>query len=108
FVKDLSGECAKALGITRTPEVVVLNAEHRICYRGRIDDQYRLGGEKPSAGRADLKEALEDLLAGRKVAVEETAVDGCVISFPDPVPPHTSLTYAKDIAPLLNKNCVEC
>jgi thiol-disulfide isomerase/thioredoxin len=108
FVKDFSGECAKALGVTRTPEVVVLNAEHRICYRGRIDDQYRLGGEKPVAGRADLKEAIEDVLAGRRAGVEETAVDGCAITFPEPVPEKTSLTYAKDIAPLLNKNCVEC
>ena len=108
FVKDFSGGCAKALGVTRTPEAVVLNADRVICYRGRIDDQYRLGGDRPAANRADLKEAIEDVLAGRKVSVEETAVDGCAISFPEPVPEKTTLTYAKDIAPLLNKHCVEC
>ena len=44
FVKDFDGVCAGALGVTRTPEVVVLDGEKRLRYRGRIDDQYRLGG----------------------------------------------------------------
>ncbi|HWB07553.1 MAG TPA: redoxin family protein [Verrucomicrobiales bacterium] len=108
FVKDFGGECARALGVTRTPEAVILNEDRKICYRGRIDDQHRLGGDKPAVGRADLQEAIEEVLAGRKVSVEETAVDGCAISFPQPPPEKTTLTYAKDIAPLLNKHCVEC
>jgi len=108
FVKDFDGQCAKALGATRTPEVVALDAERRIRYRGRIDDQFRLGGAKPSAGREDLQEAIEDLLAGRKVAVEETPVDGCVITFPEAPAAKPDLTYARDVAPLLNKHCVEC
>ena len=108
FVKDGQGECARALGVTRTPEVVVLDAGRKIRYRGRIDNQYRLGGVKPSADRQDLKEAIEDVLAGRKVKVKETAVDGCAITFPEVHPANKLLTYAKDIAPLLNKHCVEC
>jgi len=108
FVKDVHGECARALGATRTPEVVVLDAERKIRYRGRIDNQYRLGGVKPSADRQDLKEAIEDVLAGRKVKVKETVVDGCAITFPAVRPPTKTFTYAKDIAPLLNQHCVEC
>jgi thiol-disulfide isomerase/thioredoxin len=108
FVKDFDGECARALGANRTPQVVVLDAERKIRYRGRIDNQYRLGGVKPSADREDLKEAIEDVLAGRKVRVKETAVDGCAITFPATRPPNKSLTFAKDVAPLINKHCVEC
>ncbi len=108
FVKDMDGECARALGVKRTPEVVVLDAERKIRYRGRIDNQYRLGGVKPSVDRDDLKEAIEDVLAGRKVKVKETTVDGCAITFPEVRKPAKSLTYAKDIAPLLNQHCVEC
>jgi hypothetical protein len=108
FVKDFGGQCAGALGITRTPEVVVLDAERRIRYRGRIDDQYRTGGVKPSPGRHDLKAALDDVLAGRKVAVAETPADGCVITGPAASSPQAGLTYAADVAPLLNKHCVEC
>jgi peroxiredoxin len=108
FVKDFDGQCAKALGATRTPEVVVLDQERRIRYRGRIDDQFRLGGVKPAASRDDLKKAIDELLDGRKVAVAETPVDGCVITFPEPGPEKSPLTYATDIAPLINKHCVEC
>lgn len=107
FVKDFSGDCARALGATRTPEVVVLDAKRNIRYRGRIDDQFRLGGMKPEPERQDLREALDDVLAGREVQVAHTAVDGCAITFPE-THSNDSLTYAKDIAPLMNRHCVEC
>src|SRR5439155_21169370 len=56
----------------------------------------------------DLKEAIEDVLAGRKARVKETAVDGCAITFPEVRKPNPSLTFAKHIAPLLNQHCVQC
>src|SRR6185295_7072884 len=108
FVKDFDGESVRALGAQRTPEVIVFDAQHKLRYRGRIDSQYRLSGVKPSPGREDLKEALEDILAGRKVRVKETPVDGCAITVREPNRSESSLTYAKDVAPLLNKNCVPC
>src|SRR5260370_11002696 len=83
FLKDFDGQCARALGATRTPQIVLLDAEKKIRYRGRIANQYRLGAGKPSVDRADLKEAIEDLLSGRKVRVKETVVDGCAITFPE-------------------------
>jgi thiol-disulfide isomerase/thioredoxin len=108
FVKDTNGSCARAVGATRTPEVAVLDANRRLRYRGRIDNQYRLGGARPSADREELKRALEELLEGRNVSVKETTVDGCAITFPDALAPNRLLTYARDIAPLINKHCVEC
>ena len=108
FVKDFDGQCAKTLGVDRTPQVVVLDGEQKLRYRGRIDSQYRLSGVRPSPERADLKLAIDDLLAGHKVRVKETPVDGCAISFPAPRPANTSLTYARDIAPLINEHCVVC
>jgi peroxiredoxin len=108
FVKDFDGQCARALGATRTPEAVVLDAGRRIRYRGRIDDQYRLGGVRPAATRGDLQEALNDVLAGNKVRVEETPVDGCAITLSAPPASGSAPTYAKDIAPLMNRHCVEC
>src|SRR5262245_20296181 len=38
FVKDHDAVCAAALGVKRTPEVVVLDAARKLRYRGRIDD----------------------------------------------------------------------
>lgn len=108
FVKDTDGSCARALGVKRTPEVVVLDAQRRLRYRGRIDDQFRLGGAKPAATRNDLATALDDLLALRDLTVKETSVDGCAITFPEPAAEKSSFTYARDVAPILNRHCVEC
>jgi thiol-disulfide isomerase/thioredoxin/mono/diheme cytochrome c family protein len=108
FVKDLDGACARALGVKRTPEVAVLDGKRRLCYRGRIDDQYRPGAARKEPTRHDLREALDDLLAGREVKVAQTAVDGCLISLPDDGKPDRAPTYAEDVAPLLKKHCQEC
>lgn len=109
FVKDTDLSCVKALGVERTPEIVVLDAEKRLVYRGRIDDQLRLGGARAEPSRRDLEEALNELLDGRPVSVAETAVDGCKITAPalapaDQPPP----TFHKDVAPILHRRCVAC
>ncbi len=107
-LKDFDGSAAAALGATRTPEAVVLDRERRIVYRGRIDDQYRLGCERAAAGRADLKEAIDDVLARRAVSVAETPVDGCRITPDVAIEPDPSLTWSKDVAPIVFANCVQC
>jgi thiol-disulfide isomerase/thioredoxin len=108
FVKDFDGKCAAALGVKRTPEVALLDAERRLRYRGRIDDQYRLSGARSAPTRHDLKEALDAVLAGREVAVRETPVDGCLITRPTNPPPAQPVTFAEHIAPLLQKHCQDC
>jgi thiol-disulfide isomerase/thioredoxin len=108
FGKDFTGEAAKALGATRAAEVVVLDAGKNLRYRGRVDSQFRLSGDKPDAGRDDLKLAIDDVLAGRDVAVAETAVDGCLISVGKPRKPAANVTYAEHIAPLMQKHCQDC
>jgi thiol-disulfide isomerase/thioredoxin len=108
FVKDADGTCVRALGVRRTPEAVVLDAARRLRYRGRIDDQYRLGGTRAEPTRHDLREALDAVLAGRDVAVKETPVDGCLITLPEPRPPAGPVTFADHVSPLLRKHCQEC
>ncbi len=108
LVKDLEQRCVKVLGVTRTPEVVVLDQERNIRYRGRIDDQYRPGGSRPAPTRHDLKEALTAVLAGKEVVVKETAVDGCLITHTGSASTKTPITYAEHIAPLMQKHCQEC
>ncbi|MEZ5979687.1 MAG: redoxin family protein [Planctomycetota bacterium] len=120
FGKDQDGDVVRALGATRTPEVCVLDAERRLVYRGRVDSQYRFGGARPDAGRADLERALLDLLEGRPVEVPSTSVDGCLIEDLAPaaryaayadlasVPPRTALTWAKDVAPIVRRACQDC
>jgi thiol-disulfide isomerase/thioredoxin len=109
FGRDVDGQAARAFGFQRTPEVVVLGADHTIRYRGRIDDQFRTGGGKPSPSSEPLKAAIEDVLADRDVAIRETTVDGCL------VPSRASIAskesppnYAEHIAPLLQRHCQDC
>ncbi|MEM7164907.1 MAG: redoxin family protein [Planctomycetota bacterium] len=106
FVKDKTGACVAALGISRTPEVAVLDSSYRLVYRGRIDDQYRFGGALPAPRRSDLEVAIGEVLAGETVSVAETPVDGCKISFP--ATPPAAYTYHEDVAPLIADHCVRC
>lgn len=107
-VKDSDGHCARALGVERTPEVAILDADRKLRYRGRIDDQYRLGGARPDVGHDSLQDALDAVLAGRAVAVSETPVDGCTITFPKPAAGETPVTFYEHVLPLLQQHCQEC
>ncbi|MBL8815522.1 MAG: redoxin family protein [Planctomyces sp.] len=110
FVKDVGGSCVRGLGATRTPEVVVLDSQHQIVYRGRIDDQLRIGGTRPSPSRRDLEEALSELLAGKPVTVAETPVDGCLIADLTPHVPDASASvrYYSEVSELLDRKCNAC
>ncbi len=113
ILKDLNQVVANQVGATRTPEVVVLDAKRAIRYRGRIDDQYGFNKananyQKPAADERDLAVALDALLAGKDVAKAETQAAGCLIGR-DLKPVATSdVTYSKQIARILNANCVFC
>ncbi len=108
FVKDFDGSAVRALGASRAAEVVVLDADKKVRYRGRVDSQFRLSGDRPDSGREDLKLAIDDLLANREVKVAQTPVDGCKITLPKPRTPDTKVTFHEHIAPLLQKHCQDC
>jgi len=110
FIKDYDAQVAGKLGITRTPEVAVLDSEYRLIYRGRVDDQIRLGGVKPNASRSDLRLALEEHLAGKPVSVPETLADGCAISRAPAIAESntTALNYHEHIAPIILEHCTTC
>lgn len=108
LVKDIGGQVVAACGVSRTPEVAVIDAEGRLRYRGRIDNQIRLGGTKAGAVRHELRDAIEDLLADRPIAVAETPVDGCRITAAPQPKSDAALTYYEHIAPLMAKHCTDC
>ncbi len=108
FVKDFDHSCASALGVTCTPEAVVLDAGRSIRYRGRIDDQYRRGPPRPAATRADLRDALDAVLANKPVASAEVPAEGCPLTPPAEPVGKPGATFAKDVAPILKAHCQEC
>jgi peroxiredoxin len=114
-LKDLRQRIAFEVGATRTPQVVVLDCDRRIRYRGRVDDQYGFiptdrsaSYHKPQPDRMDLEVALDELLANKAISKPETDVAGCLIGRDRRPDVHSDVTYTKDVAPILNKNCVSC
>lgn len=93
-----------------TPEAFVLDHNQVMRYRGRIDNMFseRLK-RNPTVTDHDLKNALEDLLAGKPVRTPVTNAVGCPIGSRDiVVKKPTTVTYHKDVAPILQKNCQVC
>lgn len=75
----------KKYEISVTPEVVVVdNSSEEVLYKGRIDDEFvQIGKRRRVILNKDLENALKDIQAGRKVAVNETVAVGCFINFND-------------------------
>ncbi|MCI0683002.1 MAG: redoxin family protein [Gemmataceae bacterium] len=107
-LRDLGHEFADALGVSRVPTVVVLDGDHKLRYRGRVDDQYGVSGRRPKATRADLAEAIEEVLAGKKVSIAETAADGCLIAGAAKSSAPAQVTYSKHVAPIVQARCQVC
>ena len=107
-LKDFDQKVADAFGAQRTPEVFVLDADRIIRYHGRIDDQYGLAYRKDKPARNDLALALDELLAGKPVTHAQTETSGCLIERSPKANPAKELTYAKHVAPIVQKRCQEC
>lgn len=116
-IKDIGCKVADHFGAKRTPEVFVLDRDRVVRYRGRIDDQYGIqrgaAYKRNEPQRRDLAEALDELLADKPISVAQTDPPGCLIgrstlSDEEEVAPTGTVTYAHDVAPILNKHCVQC
>jgi len=108
FVKDFDYRVVDAVGVERTPEVVVLDGERMLRYRGRIDDRFRTGGQIGEPTRHDLALAIDGVLAGKPVEEPMTPVEGCLITKPADNSHDKPVTFAKDVAPILAKHCQKC
>jgi peroxiredoxin len=94
-------------GASRTPEVFLLDARWAIRYHGRIDDRFAPGIQRDEPSRHDLREALDELLGGKKISVPRTEAAGCRITrlFRRK---KGEVSYAEHVAPILQRRCVEC
>lgn len=108
ILKDLNNKVADDFGAERTPQVFVLDAERRIRYSGRVDDQFGIGFVRPEPLRRDLAIALDELLSGQAVSQPITPVQGCLIGRVRTPKTDSKVTYTKDIAPLIHRRCLEC
>lgn len=106
--KDVGQHLARRFGITRTPEVVLLDQAGVPRYQGRIDDQYGIGFQRKSPEREDLKLALEAMLNKQNVEMTRTDSSGCLVNYRRAPEKSGPITYASHVARILNEHCVRC
>ena len=78
YVRDDDQRVAAAYGAECTPEVFIVDADGKICYHGGIDDNYR---DPDKVTASYLRDALDDIVAGRPIANSETRAMGCSIKW---------------------------
>jgi hypothetical protein len=80
-VIDAKQVLVKAAGSTVTPEVALITADGSLAYRGRIDNMWATWGQsRREATELDLRHALDQVLAGKPVALARTKAVGCYIT----------------------------
>jgi hypothetical protein len=106
---DASATLARLMRPTHVPEAFVLDPLGNVLYRGRIDDQFdeRLR-RRSQVTSHDLQEALKSLLRGERPAVSQTTPVGCKLSPRVHEVAAPSVTFSRDVAPLLWAHCAEC
>lgn len=78
YLRDETQEVAKAYGATHTPEIFLFDKERRLAFHGKIDDNW----QDPSSVKSPyLRNAIEELLAGKPISVPETFTIGCTIKW---------------------------
>ena len=76
LMKDPDNKVADLYDARHTPEIYVVDPQGKLVYHGRIDENYE---EPTKVTSPDLKNALDQLLAGKPVAKAETKAFGCSI-----------------------------
>jgi thiol-disulfide isomerase/thioredoxin len=104
---DASGDLAARFAPKVTPEVFVVAPSGAVLYRGRIDDTYaRIGQRRAQVTSRDLERAADHALAG--VATSATEAVGCFFESYRGALADEKLTWARDVAPILDGYCADC
>ena len=76
LVKDPGNKVADLYNAQHTPEIFVVGPDGKLLYHGRIDENQQ---EPAKVTSPDLKNALNEILAGQPIAKAETKAFGCSI-----------------------------
>ncbi len=107
--KDERFRAADAFKADTVPSAFVLDHNFVLRYRGRIDNGYYARLKKNGrTTRFDLRQALDELLAGKAVSEPATRPVGCPIPRERTARADGAVTYHRDVLPILQKNCQEC
>jgi peroxiredoxin len=81
YIVDETQEITKTYGATRTPHVYLLEKkgkDHVVAYIGAIDNNHKSAAD---ADKKFLEDALNEMIAGKKVSNNYTKAVGCTIKW---------------------------
>ena len=82
WIDDSSGKIGHLYGMETTPHMFVINKDSTLVYDGAIDDK-RDPVHDPKTAHNYVKEAVDDLLAGKPIEVSQTKPYGCSVKYAD-------------------------
>ena len=108
-LNDSAQLIADELDIRITAEALVLHPISReILFRGPINNRLDYEFQKNIATETYLKNALDAILQGKTPKNKVEIARGCRVTRYREIQKEDSLTYTKDIAPILNQHCIQC
>jgi peroxiredoxin len=78
YLHDATQQVARAYDAACTPDIFVFDAERKLRYNGRCDDNWK---EPEKVTRRELRMALDSLLAGKPLDFEVVPALGCSIKW---------------------------
>ncbi len=78
YLIDESQQTAEAFRAQCTPDIYLFNKDKQLAYHGRIDDNWK---DEDAVTREELKEAMNNMAAGRPVNVKQNPSMGCSIKW---------------------------
>ncbi len=78
YLRDDTQDVLRAYGAVRTPEVFVIGPGGTLAYHGAIDDN---PDSPASVKKQYLRDALDEILAGKPVSVPKSVPVGCTVKW---------------------------
>lgn len=109
YVHDKDKSLSAALRARTTTEVFLLDARRTLVYRGALDDQFGVNYSLDTPRQRYLQDAVQAFLQNADPQIAATAAPGCELDLGEATRPAVStITYHRDIARILQRNCVGC
>ena len=106
---DASQLLSHSLEPTTVSEAFVLAPTGELVYRGAIDNAYEsIGRRRANVEYHYLEDAINAAASGKKPLVMQTKPVGCAMSRNREEVQSNAVTYARDIAPILQQRCQNC
>lgn len=106
---DTAGSLRARLQATHSPHAFVLSPAGETRYSGAFDDQFpSVTLRRPQPTRGYVSDAIEDIRHRRSVRLARTDPVGCLLESLADESTTGSVTFAREIAPIIYANCTHC